>query len=110
MNPEYDISPGNNTKDKVFLLSIPEANRYFISDEARMCAPTEYAKAQGVSIIDSNLVVDGKGACSWWLRSPGCFKECAADVWSKGCASVYGDTVDCPFIGVRPAMWINLGS
>ena len=42
-NPEYDTSPGNDTNDKIFLLSITEVNKYFSSDEARKCAPTDYA-------------------------------------------------------------------
>ena len=33
-NPPYGTSPGNNTTDKVFLLGITEANKYFSTDEA----------------------------------------------------------------------------
>ena len=46
-NPDFDTDPGNATQDKVFLLSIAEANKYFDSDEARKCVPTAYAEANG---------------------------------------------------------------
>ena len=104
-NPKYATPPGNNTKDKVFLLSIPEANKYFSSDEARMCAPTDYAIAQG-AVTNDNYSVDGKAAGWWWLRSPGGHDICAALVAYDGgpSSSYHGND------GVRPALWINLGS
>ena len=67
-NPEYDTDPGNDTTDKVFLLSINEVNKYFSSDEARNCVPTDYAINKG-AYTDSSYTVDGKAACWWWLRS-----------------------------------------
>ena len=69
-NPEYSTNPGNATKDKVFLLSIVEANKYFKSDDARKCAPTDYAIQQGAHTSDI-FKVEGRWACWWWLRSPG---------------------------------------
>ena len=41
-NPSYSTSPGNNTTDKVFLLSITEVNQYFSSNSARECQGTAY--------------------------------------------------------------------
>ena len=51
-NPEYGTVGGNDTRDKVFLLSIGEATTYFDPDPdaygpARRAKVTEYAKAQG---------------------------------------------------------------
>ena len=125
-NPSYSTPAGNNTQDKVFLLSITEANKYFSSDNARMCAPTEYAKAQGV-YADIYYSVDGKPACWWWLRSPGETSRSAAGVISgrgldaydndgnyvfldsDGGAVLYdGSRVDDFGHGVRPALWLNL--
>ena len=65
-NPQYDYNshPGNATNDKVFLLSITEANKYFTSDSARACKGTEYCYAQGAYKYSNGL-------CFWWLRSPG---------------------------------------
>ena len=61
-NPEYSTNPGNATKDNVFLLSIVEANKYFKSDDARKCAPTDYAIQQGAYASDS-YKVEGRRAC-----------------------------------------------
>ena len=106
-NPEYDTPPGNNTTDKVFLLSIPEANKYFGSDEARMCAPTEYAKKFGVGTSGLNSV-GGKATCEWWLRSPGLNSCSAARVLTTGSVVGLGNSVHSVNEGVRPAMWIKL--
>ena len=110
-NPEYSTNPGNATKDKIFLLSISEVNKYFSSDDERMCAATDYAKAQGAYIAD-DYTVGGKEACRWWLRSPGDSWSDAARVRCGGSVActglVYG--VDDDDVSVRPALWITLES
>ena len=102
-NPNYRTNPGNATQDQVFLLSITEANKYFSSDGARQCEPTEYAAANGAWIIDSRY-------CWWWLRSPGNAQNSAADVVNDGGGLGYGNRVNCSFDAVRPALWIDLAS
>ena len=104
-NPNYDTDPGNDTQDKVFLLSIDEANEYFDSYEARECTPTEYATAQGVYVSDSTGY---EGNCWWWLRSPGVYQYAAAYVYYDGDVGDYGSTVSSSINAVRPALWINL--
>lgn len=108
-NPEHDTDSGNPTTDKVFLLSIAEANKYFSSHEARMCVPTAYAKSNGAK-TSSNYAKDGATTCFWWLRSPGGRQDGAAYVSVSGDVNCYGNGVrgnsDC----VRPAMWIDLGT
>lgn len=106
-NPKSDTAPGNDTTDKVFLLSITEVNKYFSSNEARECVLTAYAVAQSAyaeSMYD-------KVACSWWLRSPGNSSGNAAYVIYTGDVLYIGyfvnDGGDASF-GVRPAMWISL--
>lgn len=102
-NPEYSTNPGNATQDQVFLLSITEANKYFGSDSARQCKPTDYAFANGAYVNSSN------GNCWWWLRSPGDYQNTTAalvfgdgDVFEYGCGVYNGTSV------VRPALWISL--
>ena len=107
MNPEHNTNPGNATKDKVFLLSIVEAEKYFTSDEARNCVPTEYAISNGAYTSDS-YTKDGKATCWWWLRSPGISQDLAADVNSGGVVYENGNFVDSDDIAVRPAMWITI--
>lgn len=97
-NPKYDKSPGKATEDKVFLLSIKEANKYFKSDKERRCEPTEYAV--------SNSVDEYEGYCYWWLRSPGEYDDSAACVSSEGEID-YSGVSNGP-LGVRPALWINV--
>ena len=99
-NPKYNTNPGNATKDKVFLLSIVEAEKYFSSDEARMCVPTEYAISNGASDSYTN--------CWWWLRSPGISQDLAASVYFDGDVHEYGNNVNCANLAVRPALWITI--
>ncbi len=100
-NPDYNTNPGNATQDQVFLLSITEANKYFIS--ARKCEPTDYAVANGAWESDG-------GNCWWWLRSPGGSQNCAAFVNIGGDVFEYGNTVSLGNDAVRPAMWIDLSN
>ncbi len=107
-NPNYDTLPGNSVDNKIFLLSVQEAEKYFKSDQARKCVPTDYAISQGVWKNSSYAMV-GKNNCLWWLRSPGYSYIVAAYV------SSYGSVDSCLEVNyfnvaVRPALWIELGS
>ena len=102
-NPDYSTNPGNATQDQVFLLSITEVNKYFSSDSARQCKPTDYAVANGAWESDS-------GNCWWWLRSPGFIQNIAAYVYYVGYVYEIGDYVNIGFSAVRPALWIDLNS
>lgn len=98
-------NPGNATQDQVFLLSITEANKYFGSDSARQCKPTDYAFANGAYVNSVN------GNCGWWLRSPGVTQysaHSAAYVHNSGGVYESGSDVDIGTSAVRPAMWISL--
>ena len=103
-NPSYNTWPGKATQDKVFLLSITEAIKYFKSDSDRQCKPTAHAEAQGC-YVDSI-----SGNCWWWLRSPGWYSLAAARVRSGGSVGNTGCDVHSGNGAVRPALWINLGS
>ena len=113
--PEWSDIPapaGNNTEDQVFLLSVVEAEKYFTSFEARRCAPTAYAKAQGVRegtyYKNTCTTADGEATCWWWLRSPGPMGNDEAAI--GGFDGNTGDSwyVNGSTIAVRPAMWINI--
>ena len=90
-NPDNGTIPGGNpTRDKVFLLSIDEANRYFKSDSERI------AKFEGAGYW-------------WWLRSPGDGADYAASVSYDGDVNDYGfDVIGDDGVGVRPALWLSL--
>ena len=105
-NSEYGTSGGNDTEDKVFLLSEKEADTLFSDEEERIAKATEYAEKLGVDINENS---EEKGAW-WWLRSPGNDSFYAALVNYYGW--VYGDGigVNCNVYGVRPALHLNLQS
>ena len=109
-NPEYNTNPGNATTDKVFLLSINEVEKYFNSDEARKCAPTAYAKAQGAYASYNYKTASGAATCWWWLRSPGSYQDNAANVLDDGSVNYFGPDVNYDNGAVRPAMWIDLSA
>lgn len=97
----YNTDPGNATQDQVFLLSIVEAKKYFSSDSARQCSPTDYAVANGAYKSNDNI-------CWWWLRSPGYYQIYAADVLIGGDVYEDGYGVNHGDCAVRPAMWITI--
>ena len=99
-NPSHGTKGGNDTQDKIFLLSIAEAYRYFASDHERQCKRTDYALACGVTNYDD-------GNTWWWLRSSGQRSTMAAGVFPDGSITAIGDYVACGTDSVRPAMWIS---
>lgn len=103
-NPESSVRPGKDTKDRIFLLSMEEAYRYFDSDSARRCFGTPYSYAVGAE-------TDGDGACYWWLRSPGIEPSSVTLVTRSGV--VFPNGFSCghlPYPGIRPVMRIDLGT
>ena len=89
-NSQYKVWGGVPTIDKIFLLSIHEAETLFKNDQAR-----------AVNAM-------------WWLRSPGSAQKYAAIVNQCGIISKVGVSVNEYGLGdsyqvfVRPAMWIKL--
>ena len=102
-NSEYGTSGGNDTEDKVFLLSEKEAETLFSNDKKRIAKATEYAEESGVYGNEEK-------AAWWWLRSPGDDRYCAAVVNSDGWVYGDGSRVNGSDDGVRPALHLNLSS
>ena len=102
-NSEYGTSEGNDTEDKVFLLSEKEAETLFSDEEERIAKATEYAEKSGV-------YVNKEKAAWWWLRSPGDRSYNAAVVNKYGWVYRDGRSVDDSIDGVRPALHLNLQS
>lgn len=112
-NQYFNTNGGNDTQDKVFLLSIDEVKKYFSSGEERICGTTDYAKAQGTH-THLYYTASGKLTCVWWLRSPGEDQQKAAGVDFHGYIRAIGDYLGgsgiCVYgdeYAVRPALWIN---
>lgn len=105
---EADTLVGNDTHDKIYLLSRYEANQYFSDDNTRRCVPTAYAISNGADIFGANKV-DGQSTARWWLRSSNAGNGVEAIVNEDGANNV-GHIVFIDGICVRPVMWIDLGS
>lgn len=133
-NEDYRTRGGHSTKDKVFLLSIKEAQKYFntgtpkrqelgeatglgVTDGVYIYKTntrgvlgfhTEYAREQGVN-TDFTSSPFAPGFAWWWLRSPGADGKKAAyiDVFG-GFIRVLGENVTEAEGGVRPALWLKL--
>lgn len=102
VDEKYDTSSGNDTQDKVFLLSVDEANLYFTNDSERECQGTNHAK-------NNDLYVSINGNSNWWLRTSGDNRYKAAFVsYSDGGVNEYGSYATYSVYGVRPAMWIEV--
>lgn len=117
-NPKYGTEGGNDTEDKVFALSIEEAEQYFgipsewgnswatASLELSAAKVTAYAVAQEMWVVSSYESAAGNG--DWWLRSPGSSNNSAASVDLDGEVYVYGDRVDIVNNATRPVLWLEL--
>lgn len=111
-NPLAGTSGGNNTSDKLFLLSHTEMTNpvngfnsaYETYDTARRAQGTDFSKSQGLWVASSGSYF---GNSHWWLRTPGIHQGIACNVSYFGDINGYGPNVDYPFIGVRPAMKIS---
>ena len=111
-NVRYETKGGNNTFDRVFLLSYNELKTYFEGDSF-FTYPTQYA-------IDEDVMVGYETSYAWWwLRSPGFYQDMVA-VCATREADVslveYGRDVDMLEVGtyvtnrrmgLRPAVWIE---
>jgi len=114
-NTAYGTEGGDNTTDRVFLLSETEAyytsyglvGAYDTKDEARRCKASDYAHAMG-AMRSSESGLDGN--CYWWVRSPGQFVQSAAFVNYDGSVNRDGYRVYGGNIAVRPALTIDLSS
>jgi hypothetical protein len=109
-NAEYHTKGGEPRDDKVFLLSIEEANDYLYHDEERKAAPTPYAVKHGSFVSDKNTTNDGKKTGCWWLRSPSIYSGNAAFVRPVGVVDEFGLYVNHSSVSVRPVLWLNLKS
>ncbi len=132
-NAYYGVDGGNDTKDKIFCLSLDEMFKYFEFDHydessysycQDLIAPaTSYAisnRAMNIAIEqdvydrflkDYGYTTDcvGMSGSYWWLRSPGLSGGYACTVTYDGCTgSMSGDHVDIDeYVGVRPALYIS---
>ncbi len=104
---EVQTPGGNDTLDKVFLLSETEYKIYVNDDlsieDIGKARASQYATLLGVKVDENTF-------SPWWLRSPGVYPYSAQFVDSEGLLYLSGAYVDIEKgYGLRPALWIRLG-
>lgn len=128
-NYDCGTNGGNDTEDRIFLLSEDELYRSWLAryygfvaapnsaspediklardmeDEGRRARGSTYAKAKG---LWCNHETGFEGNSMWWMRSPGQFDRNAAFVCNRGFIRYFGTRVDAADVGVRPAMVLNM--
>ena len=117
-NPWFGTPGGKSTKDRLFLLSIEEVIRYF-GDSGEL--ENRQADARGIDDQYSLQRIatysnNTEYASWWWLRSPGDNDRSAAIINRFGGLRICGVDVTLPehppegLGGVRPALWLKIGS
>lgn len=93
---------GNDTVDRVFLLSAEEAEKYFSSGEDRIGVPSAY-------LLQLCAYTNGLESTSsvYWLRTPGDTQAHAAYVLG-GRVNLGGWAGNVHKLPIRPAMWISM--
>lgn len=108
-NPITEVDGGNDTEDKVYLLSLSEAAMtaygFPVNDgkdsQPRAAEGTPYAVSRSFS---------GETQMDWWLRSPGYSQKRAATVEASGeIDNDFGGFTDSSF-GIRPVLHIDLSA
>ncbi|MCL1941636.1 MAG: M56 family metallopeptidase [Synergistaceae bacterium] len=114
-NPWYGMAGGNDTTDKVFLLSLEEVALYF-GDSGGLKNRPDGADSLKDQFNEKRIAKtqDGKD-WRWLLRSPGAFQRMCetnhvyvACVAADGDIFVIGDYVTNVHGGIRPALWLTL--
>ena len=111
-NQWFGTDCGNDTTDKIFLLDIEGAVKYF-GDSRQLRHKNKNTKYFISDDFNTDrIAVNGdKLPNSWWLRSSGSIPKFAATITIDGRISIGGDFVNRMNTlesGVRPAMWVNL--
>lgn len=95
-NTAYDFNTegGNSTYDRVYLMSIEEAEKYYSQNQDR------------IFYINKKKGDVARNTTPWWLRSPGSDNMSAAIVTPDG--QIYEEGYDYKdSAAVRPVMWIQ---
>ncbi|MFO7636127.1 MAG: DUF6273 domain-containing protein [Clostridia bacterium] len=94
-NTRYNTTGGRDTTDRIFLLSMEEAQNYFMLFGRR------------ARIVASLRQYYSRRNANWWLRTPGGRHVTATVVSSLGIIDAPGLEVNTS-LGIRPAFWLDL--
>ncbi len=130
-NPIYGNNPGNDTQDKIFLLSSDEVIKYFAGKDGNPLSEREidkenvYAKSLneryfylGNSSASADIIMAEdlhkdqidiyRENYNWWLRTPGIEQTNVSVVTEDGIIDFDGISSNADEVGIRPALWIDL--
>lgn len=103
------IEGGNDTQDKVYLLSLTEVIRSRYGFLPSIGESVERAAA-GTKYAENNDIMDFDLDSYWWLRTPGDSQTSAAVISPSGQIGANGMPVDFAPLGVRPVLHMDLGA
>jgi len=113
-NPRFNTQGGLDTKDKIFLLSIEEVERYFDDASTRIAysiygeESAWWAQPGAMGRTSWGQPWSPGDSATWWLRTPGDENRFAAQVLDRGSIDAAGYFVNVRHAGVRPALWLSL--
>ena len=136
-NPITQDSSEEDTNDKVYLLSFSDLIDYGFCDKMeikgnnkierleyyhkiigmedlqkkddRKCSATDYALKRFHELTDdSDTSFEGLKKYDWWLRLKGTESNLIGVIYENGEISLEGHFADDPYIGIRPAITVNL--
>jgi len=115
-NPFHGTNGGDDTSDKVFLLSVPEitneeygfAPDYMTYSKTRRLGATDYARAMGVWMGSYNDLYNGNAI--WLLRTPGSYQQTVSLVYWFGHVYQDGYYANEKYYGVAPAIRVSTDS
>lgn len=103
-NMKCGATGGNETEDKVFLLSYPELIEYYNLSPAEdfIGYVSEDLKAEATPATK----MSERGYSNWWLRSPADNFQFAMYI-SEDYLQCISGSVDDGTVGIRPVVWVN---
>lgn len=104
-NERFDTKAGEDTIDKVFLLSLDDIEKYYTTNESRQAKGTKFAISEGLWV---SPLGSSRGYSVWWLRSPGKNTSLASLVHAGGAPGDVGDSISTEGNGVRPCVWVKI--
>ena len=124
-NPVFNTSGGNDTEDRLFLLSLSEVIEIFkldiqdyVDDNLVSTRTRNHELASYVSMNERRLkeassesgidyqLIQGQ-TIGWWLRTPGASENKAVRVNCFGVLRIHGREVNRNLVGIRPAFWMG---
>ena len=102
INPRFRTEAGSDTRDKVYVLSISELEKYLPTNEDRVCAATNYA------VVTRAAGINQEGNCWYWTRCAGDGDKMTAVVLRDGSISYTGRAVGDIYTAVRPVIWVSI--